>query len=93
MSLQSSFESGQVRASPDVTGYLKGSGLYLAKRGSGVVNLLLFRVALRGCATFSEKAFVGQCELFVCLDLVHFFSFLFALGHEARRFTNRVSVL
>ena len=27
---------------------------------------------LRGCVTVLEIAFVGQCEVFVCLDFVHF---------------------
>ena len=30
-----------------------------------------------------EIVFVRQCEVFVCLDFVHFFS----LGHEAYRYT------
>ena len=28
---------------------------------------------LRGCMSVLEIVFVGQCEVFVCLDLVHFF--------------------
>ena len=36
-----------------------------------------------------EIVFVGQCEVFVCLDFVHFFP----LGREAHRSTNGVSVL
>ena len=38
---------------------------------------------------FLEIVFVGQCEVFVCLDFGHFFS----LGREAHRSMNRVSVL
>ena len=37
-----------------------------------------------------EIVFVGRCEVFVCLDLVHFF---FPLGREAHRSMNGVSVL
>ena len=40
--------------------------------------------------TVLEIVFVGQCEVFVCLDFVHFF---FPLGCEAHRSTNGVSVL
>ena len=39
---------------------------------------------------FLEIAFVGQCEVFVCLDLVHVF--FFPLGREAHRSTNGVSI-
>ena len=35
---------------------------------------------LRGCVTVSEIVFVGQCEVFVCLDYVNFFFFFFPLG-------------
>ena len=34
--------------------------------------------------------FLGQCEMFVCLDFVHF---SFSLGREAHRSTNEVSIL
>ena len=44
---------------------------------------------LRGCVTVLEIVFVGQCEVFVCLDFVFFFS----LGCEAHRSANRVSIL
>ena len=37
--------------------------------------------SLRGCVTFLEIVFVGQCEVFVCLDMVHFF---FSRGREAQ---------
>ena len=37
-----------------------------------------------------EIVFVGQCEVFVCLDFVQFF---FPLGCEAHRSANGVSVL
>ena len=40
---------------------------------------------LRGCVAFLEIVFVGQCEVFVCLDFVHFFFFL---GREAHRSVN-----
>ena len=36
-----------------------------------------------------EIVFVGQCEVFVCIDSVHFFPF----GHEAHRSLNGVSIL
>ena len=39
-----------------------------------------------------EIVFVGQCEVFVCLDFVAFFFFFF-LGCEAHRFAIGVSVL
>ena len=29
---------------------------------------------LRGCVSVLEIVFVGQCEVFVCLDFVHLFS-------------------
>ena len=38
-----------------------------------------------------EIVFVGQCEVFVFLDCVHFF--FFPLAHEAHRSTSRVSIL
>ena len=41
--------------------------------------------------TILEIVFVGQCEIFVCLDL--YISFFFYLGHEARRSVNGVSIL
>ena len=47
---------------------------------------------LRGCVTVLEIDFVGLCEVFVCLDFVHFFSF-FSLGRKAHRSTNGVSIL
>ena len=43
-----------------------------------------------------EVVFVGQCEVFVYLDFVHFFFFsffLFSLGREARSSANELSVL
>ena len=52
------------------------------------IGIPLTSWGLRGCVTFLEIVFVGQCEVFVCLDLMHFFP----LGHEAHRFTNRVSI-
>ena len=42
--------------------------------------------------TVLEIVFVGQCEVFVCLDFVFFF-FFFPLGREAHRSANEVSVL
>ena len=44
---------------------------------------------LRGCVSVLGIVFVGQCELFVCLDFVHFFP----LGCEAHRSANGVSIL
>ena len=38
-----------------------------------------------------EIVFVGECEVFVCLDFVHYFFFL--LGREAHRSANGVSIL
>ena len=38
-----------------------------------------------------EIVFVGQCEVFVCLDFVDIF--FFPLGREAYRYANGVSVL
>ena len=43
--------------------------------------------------TVLEIVFVGQCEVFVCLDFVHFFLFFLPLGREAHRSANGVSVL
>ena len=37
-----------------------------------------------------EIVFSGHCEVFVCLDFVHFF---FSLGHKAHRSVNGVSIL
>ena len=48
-------------------------------------------ITLRGCVTFLEIVFVGQCEVFVCLDLV--LLFFFPLGREAHRSANGVSIL
>ena len=45
---------------------------------------------LRGRCTFLEIVFVGQCEVFVCRDLVHFF---FSLGRKAHRSANEVPIL
>ena len=39
---------------------------------------------------FLEIVFVGQCEVFVCVDFVEFF---FSLGREAHRPANEVSIL
>ena len=44
---------------------------------------------LRGRVLVLEIAFVGQWEVFVCLDFVDFFF----LGREAHRSVNGVSVL
>ena len=43
---------------------------------------------LRGCVSVLEIVFVGQCEVFVCLDFV----LLFSLGREAHRSANGVSI-
>ena len=40
-------------------------------RGDGV-NVIIVKY-LRGCVTVLEIVFVGQCEIFFCLDFVHFF--------------------
>ena len=45
---------------------------------------------LRGWVSVLEIVFVGQCEVFVCLDFVYFF---FSLGRKAHRSVNGVSVL
>ena len=45
---------------------------------------------LRGTVSVLEIVFVGQCEVFVCLDFVLTF---FSLGHEADRFVNEVSII
>ena len=47
---------------------------------------------LRGSVTFLEIVFVGQCEVFVCVDFVHYF-FFFSLGCETHRNMNGVSIL
>ena len=44
---------------------------------------------LRGRVSVSEIVYVGQCEVFVCLDFVD----LFSLGYEAHRSANGVSFL
>ena len=44
----------------------------------------------KGCITFLEIIFVGQCEVFVYLDFVHFF---LSLGSEAHRFANGCQLL
>ena len=45
---------------------------------------------LRGTVSLLEIVFVGQCEVFVCLDFVLTF---FSLGREVYRSTNGASVL
>ena len=45
---------------------------------------------LRGTVSVLEIVFVGQCEVFVCLDFVLTF---FSLGHEADRFVNEASII
>ena len=50
---------------------------------------MLVAELLRGRVLFSEIVFVGQCEVFVCLDFGHFFS----LGRDAHRSVNGVSFL
>ena len=47
-------------------------------------------VCLRGGVSVLEIVFVGQCEVFVCLDFVEILS---PLGCEAHRSTNGVSIL
>ena len=53
----------------DRDGWLDGESGYDA----GIVMPLVY--FLRGCVTVSEIVFVEQCEVFVCLDFVHFFFF------------------
>ena len=43
---------------------------------------------LRGCVSILEMVFVGQCEVFVCLDFLHFF-----LCCEVHRSANGVPIL
>ena len=43
---------------------------------------------LWGCVLVLEIVFVGQCEVFVCLDFV-----IFSLGCEAHRTVNGVSII
>ena len=50
---------------------------------------LSISTVLRGCVSVLEIVFVGQCEVFVCLDFVIFF----LLGCEAHRSVNGVSIL
>ena len=45
-------------------------------------------ILLRGRVSVLEIVFVGQCEVFVCYDFVHF-----CLGHEAHVSVNGVSFL
>ena len=46
---------------------------------------------LKGVCNVFGDSFVGQCEVFVCLDFVHLFFFF--LGREAYRSANGVSFL
>ena len=39
-----------------------------------------------------EIVFVGQCEVFVCLDFVLIFFFFFFLGREVHRSANGASI-
>ena len=59
-------------------------------------NLQLTRICLsflRGRVPFLEIVFVGQCEVFVCLDISNCF-FVFFLSAEAlNRSANWVSIL
>ena len=45
---------------------------------------------LRGGVSFMEIVFVGQCEVFLCLEFVEI---CFPLGREAHRSANGVSIL
>ena len=51
----------------------------------------LFDFLLRGRVSGLEIVFVGQCEVFVCLDFVDFF--FFPLARETHRSANGVSIL
>ena len=53
------------------------------------VVLTTHQSRLKGCVSVLEIVCIGQCEMFVCLDFVHFFP----LGREAHRSTNGVSIL
>ena len=46
---------------------------------------------LRGTVSVLEIVFVGQCEVFVCLDFV--LTFFFPLGREAHRSATGESIL
>ena len=47
-------------------------------------------MTLKETYIFLEIVFVGQCEVFVCLDFGNFF---FSFGRKAHKSVNRVSVL
>ena len=68
--------------------------LLFIKQGVGIILSMFHSEVmdfhLRGCVTVLEIVFVGQCEVFVCLDFVHFF---FPLGHEVHRSTIGVTIL
>ena len=49
--------------------------------------------ALRGTVSVLEIVFVGQCEVFVCLDFVLTSFFFFFFGREAHRSANGASIL
>ena len=46
----------------------------------------------RGCVSVLEIVFVGQCEVFVCLDFVNFF-FFSPLAAKLILYANGVSIL
>ena len=52
-------------------------------------NIPVFQ-GLRSGVSVLEIVFVGQCEVFVCLDFVEIY---FSLGREAHRSANGVSIL
>ena len=62
----------------------------LIRHKKDYISLYTRTPRVTGCVSVLETAFVGQCEVFVCLDFVEIF---FKLGSEAHRSTNGVSVL
>ena len=55
------------------------------------ISMLMMFVLVKGCVTVLDIVFVGQCEVFVCLDFVHVF--FLPLGRKAHRSSNGLSVL
>ena len=55
-----------------------------------VIHVIKARSRLRGTVSVLEIVFVGQCEVFVCLDFVLTF---FSHGREVHRSANEASNL
>ena len=55
-----------------------------------ICNIHKEQSGLRGGVSFLEIVFVGECEVFVCLEFVEIFFFL---GRKAHRSANVVSFL